>query len=43
MLFEILQTGRGFFEAFRLTFQIAAVLALISAGLLALLPRRIVH
>jgi MFS family permease len=43
MLFEILQTGRGFFEAFQLTFQIAAVLALISAGLLALLPRRIVH
>lgn len=43
MLFESLQAGRGFFEAFQLTFQIAAVLALISAGLLALLPRRIVH
>ena len=40
MLFEILQSGRGFFEAFRLTFQIAAVLAFASAALLALLPRR---
>ena len=40
MLFEILQVGQGFFEAFHLTFQIAALLAFVSAGLLALLPRR---
>jgi MFS family permease len=41
MLFEILQIGHGFFEAFHLTFQLAAVLAFVSAALLALLPRTI--
>ncbi|WP_157676613.1 MFS transporter [Afipia sp. GAS231] len=41
MLFEILQVQHGFFEAFHLTFQLAALLAFISAGLLAFLPRRI--
>jgi len=41
MLFEILQAGHGFFEAFHLTFGIAALLALASAGLLLLLPRTI--
>lgn len=43
MLFEILQVDHGFFEAFHLTFQAAALLAFGSAGLLALLPHRIVH
>lgn len=43
MLFEILQVGRDFFDAFHLTFQVAAVLAFCSAGLLAFLPHRIVH
>ena len=43
MLFEILQVEHGFFEAFHRTFQLAAVLAFISAGLLALLPRKIGH
>jgi MFS family permease len=41
MLFEILQVKDGFFEAFHQTFQLAALLAFISAGLLALLPRKI--
>jgi MFS family permease len=43
MLFEILQVKHGFFEAFHQTFQLAALLAFISAGLLALLPRKIAH
>ncbi len=43
MLFEILQVKHGFFEAFHLTFQVAALLAFVSAGLLALLPRKIGH
>jgi len=43
MLFEILQVDHGFFEAFQVTFQLAALLAFGSAGLLALLPHRIVH
>jgi MFS family permease len=43
MLFEILQVKHGFFEAFHQTFQFAAVLAFASAGLLALLPRKIGH
>jgi MFS family permease len=41
MLFEILQVKHGFFEAFHLTFQFAALLAFVSAGLLAFLPRRV--
>lgn len=41
MLFEILQVKHGFFEAFHLTFQVAALLAFVSVGLLALLPRKI--
>jgi MFS family permease len=40
MLFEILQLKHGFFEAFHLTFLLAAVLAFVTAGLLAFLPRR---
>ena len=40
MLFEILQVQHGFFEAFHLTFQLAALLAFVSAGMLAFLPRR---
>ena len=43
MLFEILQVRHGFFEAFHLTFLLAAVLAFVSAGLLAFLPRRTAH
>ena len=43
MLFEILQVKHGFFEAFHLTFLLAAVLAFVSAGLLAFLPRRTAH
>lgn len=43
MLFEILQVGRDFSDAFHLTFQVAALLAFCSAGLLAFLPHRIVH
>ena len=43
MLFEILQIHHGFSEAFHLTFQSAALLALCSAGVLAFLPHRIVH
>jgi MFS family permease len=41
LVFEILQTRHGFFEAFEQTFQIAAVLAFVAAGLLAISPRRI--
>ncbi len=41
MLFEILQVKHGFFEAFHLTFLLAAVLAFVSAGLLVLLPRSV--
>lgn len=43
MLFEILQVKHGFFEAFHLTFLLAALLAFVSAGLLAFLPRRTAH
>jgi MFS family permease len=39
MLFEILQLKHGFFEAFHQTFQLAALLAFVTAVLLALLPR----
>jgi len=41
MLFEILQIRHGFFEAFHQTFQIAALLAFVAAGLLTLLPPKI--
>jgi MFS family permease len=41
LVFEILQTRHGFFEAFEQTFQIAAVLAFVAAGLLAISPRKI--
>ena len=41
MLFEVLQIRHGFFEAFHQTFQIAALLAFFTAGLLAFLPGRI--
>jgi len=41
LVFEIMETKHGFFEAFQLTFQIAAALAFVSAGLLMLLPRKI--
>ncbi|MFZ2155105.1 MAG: MFS transporter [Bradyrhizobium sp.] len=41
MVFEILQSKQGFFEAFHQTFQLAALLAFISAGLLAVSPRKI--
>ena len=40
MVFEILNAGQGFFEAFHQTFQLAALLAFASAGLLMLAPRR---
>jgi MFS family permease len=40
MLFEILQVKHGFFEAFHLTFLLAALLAFVTAGLLALLPSK---
>ncbi len=43
MLFEILQIGNGFLEAFHQTLQLAALLAFVSAGLLILLPRNIGH
>ena len=39
MVFEILNTGRGFIEAFQLTFQLAALLAFVAAVLLAVSPR----
>ena len=41
LVFEILQIKHGFFEAFQQTFQLAAVLAFVAAGLLMLTPRRI--
>jgi MFS family permease len=41
MVFEILQIRHGFFEAFRQTFQLAALVAFVSTGLLIFLPRRI--
>jgi len=40
MVFEILQTRHGFLEAFHLTFQLAALLAFVTAGLLALSSRK---
>ena len=40
MLFEALQIKQDFFDAFRQTFQAAALLALVAAGLLALSPRK---
>jgi MFS family permease len=43
LVFEILQTRHGFFEAFQQTFQLAAVLAFAAAGLLMLAPRKIGH
>ncbi|QWG16870.1 MFS transporter [Bradyrhizobium sediminis] len=41
MVFDILQSEHEFFEAFHQTFQLAALLAFISAGLLAVSPRTI--
>jgi MFS family permease len=41
MVFEILHVQHGFFDAFQQTFQLAALLAFGSAGLLALSSRRI--
>lgn len=41
MVFEILQSRQDFFEAFHQTFRLAAMLAFVSAGLLALSPRKI--
>lgn len=41
MVFESLQSSHGFFDAFHQTFQLAALLAFASAGLLALSPRKI--
>ncbi|CAN7744570.1 MFS transporter [Bradyrhizobium sp. LjRoot220] len=41
LAFEILQTKHGFFEAFQQTFQVAAMLAFVAAGLLALMPRKV--
>ena len=41
MVFEILQTKHGFLEAFHQTFQLAALLAFVSAGLLAFSTRKI--
>jgi MFS family permease len=41
MLFEILQIRHGFFDAFHQTFQLAALLAFVAAGLLTLLPPKI--
>jgi hypothetical protein len=43
LVFEILQTRSGFFEAFQQTFQLAALLAFAAAGLLMLSPRKIGH
>jgi EmrB/QacA subfamily drug resistance transporter len=40
MVFEILQTKHGFFAAFHQTFQLAALLAFVTAGLLALSSRK---
>jgi MFS family permease len=41
MVFEVQQTKHGFFQAFQQTFQLAALLAFVAAGLLALSSRRI--
>ncbi|MBN8908980.1 MAG: hypothetical protein J0H99_20685, partial [Rhodospirillales bacterium] len=41
LVFEILQAKQGFLEAFQRTFQLAALLAFVAAGLLALSPRKI--
>lgn len=41
LVFDILQARHGFFEAFQQTFQLAALLAFVAAGLLMLSPRRI--
>jgi MFS family permease len=41
MVFEILQTKFGFLEAFHQTFQLAALLAFVSAGLLVISQRRL--
>jgi len=41
LVFEILQATHGFFAAFQQTFQLAAVLAFVAAGLLMLAPRKI--
>jgi MFS family permease len=41
MVFEILQQDHSFLEAFHQTFQLAALLAFVAAGLLAFAPRRI--
>lgn len=41
MVFEILQMKYGFLEAFHQTFQLAAMLAFVSAGLLAISQRRL--
>ena len=41
LAFDILQTRHGFLEAFQQTFQLAAVLAFVAAGLLMLSPRKI--
>ena len=40
LVFDILQATHGFLEAFQQTFQLAAVLAFVAAGLLALSPRK---
>jgi MFS family permease len=40
MIFEILQMKHGFFEGFHQTFQLAALLAFVTAGLLALSSRK---
>ena len=40
MIFEILQMKHGFFEAYHQTFQLAALLAFVTAGLLALSSRK---
>jgi MFS family permease len=40
MIFEILQMKHGFFEAFHQTFQLAALLAFVTTGLLALSSRK---
>jgi MFS family permease len=41
LVFEILQTKHGFFEAFQQTFQLAALLAFVATGLLMFSPRKI--
>jgi MFS family permease len=42
MVFEVLNVGHGFLEAFHQTFQLAALLAFAAAGLLAISPRNTV-